>query len=108
MKLANLKNKINTLKVKSKAVVLGTIASLGNIPSSAFAAATDGFTKVNEGLNWWCIGLGSLAVATITMCIMWIGYKVLFDGKKISDMTNVMMGGGLIGGAAGFAAWYAA
>ncbi|EKT1335124.1 TrbC/VirB2 family protein [Salmonella enterica] len=108
MKLANAKSsKLNALK-KSKAVILGTIASLGNIPSSAFAAATDGFDKVNEGLNWWAIGLGSLAVATITICIMWIGYKVLWDGKKISDMTNVMIGGGLIGGAAGFASWYTA
>ncbi|EGI4400592.1 TPA: TrbC/VirB2 family protein [Escherichia coli] len=99
---------MKALKNKLKPVVLGITASAANIPSSAFAAATDGFNKVNEGLNWWCVGLGSLAVATITLCIMWIGYKVLFDGKKISDMTNVMMGGGLIGGAAGFAAWYTA
>lgn len=106
--MKTLNNKFKLLKMKSKYFALGIAAGVVNTPSSAFAAATDGFSKVNDGLNWWCIGLGSLAVATITLCIMWIGYKVLFDGKKISDMTNVMMGGGLIGGAAGFAAWYAA
>lgn len=98
---------IQYLKNKTKSIVTAISASLANMPVSVLAA-TDGFDKVNEGLNWWAIGLGSLSVATITLCIMWIGYKVLWDGKKISDMTNVMMGGGLIGGASGFAAWYVA
>lgn len=98
--------KAHSLNKKIKSITLATIASVQNIPSSAFAAQ-DGFAKVNEGLNWWVVGLGSLSVATITGCVMWIGYKVLFDGKSLKDLTNVMIGGGLIGGAAGFGAWYA-
>lgn len=43
---------MKALKNKLKPVVLGITASAANIPSSAFAAATDGFNKVNEGLNW--------------------------------------------------------
>lgn len=97
---------IQSLKSKSKSIISAVGASLVNVPSSAFAV--DGFDKANEGLNWWALGLASLSVATITICIMWIGYKVLWDGKKVSDMVNVMIGGALIGGAAGFASWYTA
>ncbi|EKT61717.1 TrbC/VirB2 family protein [Providencia rettgeri] len=75
---------------------------------SAPALAAGGFDKANEALNYWAVGLGSLSVATITFCIIWIGYKVLWNGKSIADMVNVIIGGVLIAGAAGFAAWYAA
>lgn len=75
---------------------------------SAPGFAAGGFDKANEALNYWAVGLGSLSVATITFCICWIGYKVLWNGKSIADMVNVIIGGVLIGGAAGFAAWYAA
>lgn len=72
------------------------------------AASNAGFQKANEAINWWFLGLASLAVATITLCICWIGYKVLWNGKSLADMTNVIIGGILIGGASGFGAWYAA
>lgn len=75
---------------------------------SAPALAAGGFDKVNEALNYWAIGLASLSVATITICIIVVGYKVLYDGKRLAEMTNVIIGGALIAGATGFAAWYAA
>lgn len=92
-----------SLKNKIKAVISATLIYS---PHRVFAAV-DGFQKVNEGINWWVVGLGSLSVATITGCVMWIGYKVLFDGKQLSQLKDVMIGGGLIGGAAGVGAWYA-
>lgn len=76
--------------------------------SAPTLAAGGGFDKANEALNYWTVGLGSLSVTTITFCIIWIGYKVLWNGKSIADMVNVIIGGVLIAGAAGFAAWYAA
>ncbi|AYN25684.1 conjugal transfer protein (plasmid) [Buttiauxella sp. 3AFRM03] len=82
--------------------------SMGILPAAQALAADDGFQKANEGLNKWVIGLGSLAVATVTLCIMWVGYKVLFDGKQLHDMRNVIIGGILISGASGFGAWYMA
>jgi type IV secretion system protein VirB2 len=39
---------------------------------------------------------------------MWIGYKVLFDGKSLSDIRNVIIGAILIAGASGFGAYLAA
>ncbi|EKS9266604.1 TrbC/VirB2 family protein [Salmonella enterica] len=72
------------------------------------AASNAGFQKANDAISWWAVGLASLAVATITLCICYIGYKVLWNGKNIAEMTNVIVGGILIAGASGFAAWYAA
>lgn len=48
-------------------------------------------------------GLISLAVATITIAIVVIGYKVLWDGKSIADCKNIIIGAALIGGASGIA-----
>ncbi|EJM3421886.1 TrbC/VirB2 family protein [Salmonella enterica] len=75
---------------------------------TAQVMADDGFSKANEGLNKWAVGLASLSVATVTLCILWIGYNVLFDGKELRQMKNVIIGGILIGGASGFGAWYMA
>ncbi|EGG8606375.1 TrbC/VirB2 family protein [Salmonella enterica] len=100
-------NLITKIKANMKSVY--TTFTLGILPAAqAIAAGNDGFQKANEGLNKWVIGLGSLAVATVTLCIMWIGYKVLFDGKQLHDMKNVIVGGILISGASGFGAWYMA
>jgi len=97
---------ISNLKTKIKSACL-TFTS-GILPAAQAIAADDGFVKANEGLNKWVVGLASLAVATVTLCIMWIGYKVLFDGKQLGDMRNVIIGGILISGAAGFGSWYMA
>lgn len=76
--------------------------------SSAQALAADsGFTKANDTLNHTSAGLLGLAAATITLATMWIGYKVLFDGKSLHDMRNVIIGAILIVGASGFGAYWA-
>ncbi|WP_072051754.1 TrbC/VirB2 family protein [Raoultella terrigena] len=95
-------------KLKSKIAPVCSTLALGILPAMQALAADNGFSKAEEGLNKWAIGLGSLAVATVTLCVMWIGYNVLFDGKELRSMKNVIIGGILIGGASGFGAWYMA
>ena len=70
-------------------------------------AADGGFTKANDTLSNTAVGLFGLASATITLATMWVGYKVLFDGKSLQDMRNVIIGAILIGGASGFGAYWA-
>ncbi|HGF3272624.1 TPA: TrbC/VirB2 family protein [Salmonella enterica subsp. enterica serovar Newport] len=94
-------------KMKSKINAAWATFTVGILPA-AQAMADDGFTKANEGLNKWAVGLASLSVATVTLCILWIGYNVLFDGKELRQMKNVIIGGILISGASGFGAWYMA
>ncbi|MFP1821037.1 TrbC/VirB2 family protein [Lonsdalea quercina] len=71
-------------------------------------AADGGFNKANETLSNTSTGLLGLAAVTITLATMWIGYKVLFDGKSLHDMRNVIIGAILIVGASGFGAYWAA
>lgn len=70
-------------------------------------AAGSGFNKANETLSNTSTGLLGLAAVTITLATMWVGYKVLFDGKSLHDMRNVIIGAILIVGASGFGAYWA-
>ena len=75
--------------------------------SSPVLAADSGFNKANETLSNTSTGLLGLAAVTITLATMWVGYKVLFDGKRLHDMRNVIIGAILIVGASGFGAYWA-
>jgi type IV secretion system protein VirB2 len=76
--------------------------------SSRTLAADSGFNKANDTLSNTSSGLLGLAAVTITLATMWVGYKVLFDGKSLHDMRNVIIGAILIVGASGFGAYWAA
>ncbi len=52
-------------------------------------AADTGFDQADDSLSNTSTSLLSLADVTITLAAMWIGYKVLFDGKRLSDICNV-------------------
>ena len=75
--------------------------------SSQVLAADSGFNKANETLSNTSTGLLGLAAVTITLATMWVGYKVLFDGKSLHDMRKVIIGAILIVGASGFGAYWA-
>ncbi len=75
--------------------------------SSPVLAADSGFNKANETLSNTSTGLLGLAAVTITLATMWVGYKVLLDGKSLHDMRNVIIGAILIVGASGFGAYWA-
>jgi type IV secretion system protein VirB2 len=44
-------------------------------------------------------------VTLFTVAIMWAGFKMAFSHAQWSDVSNVVIGGILVGGAAGIAAW---
>ncbi|ONK05511.1 conjugal transfer protein [Pectobacterium actinidiae] len=75
--------------------------------STQTLAAGSGFNKANDTLSNTATGLLGLAAVTITLATMWVGYKVLFDGKSLHDMRNVIIGAILIVGASGFGAYWA-
>ncbi|HHN9540261.1 TPA: TrbC/VirB2 family protein [Escherichia coli] len=75
--------------------------------STPALAVDGGFNKANETLSNTSTGLLGLAAVTITLATMWVGYKVLFDGKSLHDMRNVIIGAILIVGASGFGAYWA-
>ncbi|HHT1436749.1 TPA: TrbC/VirB2 family protein [Citrobacter freundii] len=75
--------------------------------SAPVLAANSGFNKANETLSNTSTGLLGLAAVTITLATMWVGYKVLFDGKSLHDMRNIIIGAILIVGASDFGAYWA-
>ena len=75
--------------------------------ASPVLAADSGFNKANETLSNTSTGLLGLAAVTITLATMWVGYQVLFAGKSLHDLRNVIIGAILIVGASGFGAYWA-
>ena len=49
--------------------------------------------------------LVTISVAVVTIAIIWAGFKMIFQGARLSDVANVLIGGTLIGGAAAFASY---
>lgn len=62
-------------------------------------------TKVNTVMLNVQSVLVSVAVTLFTLAIMWAGFKMAFNHAQWSEVSNVVIGGILVGGAAGIAAW---
>ena len=80
-------------------VVAPELAFAGGAPGGVDAAdrVTNFFTEINTLLK-----IASLAVVTIA--IIFAGYQIAFNHKRISDVMPVLIGGFLIGAAAQLAA----
>jgi type IV secretion system protein VirB2 len=97
-------NELHTHPHRAKRRVRQTLAVLGLTGLAAapayaqIAAATTVMTNIQTVLT-------GLAVVMFTIAIMWVGYKMIFQHAKWSEVSNIMIGGILVGGAAAIAAW---
>lgn len=75
---------------------------------SVFAAsptfAADGFSRANSVMEKVSTGLHGLAAITITVAVIWIGYKTLWNGESLKSCGYIIIGGILIGGGSEIAA----
>jgi type IV secretion system protein VirB2 len=77
----------------------------------AFAAASpgvalaQGFDKINTTVQNVNAILVTISVAVVTIAIIWAGFKMIFQGARLADVANVLIGGTLVGGAAAFASY---
>lgn len=69
------------------------------------AATAQGFDKINQTTNNVVAILVTIAVAVVTVAIMWAGFKMIFQAARLSDVANILFGGTLIGGASAIAAY---
>lgn len=74
-------------------------------PWLATAAHAQGFDKVNTTVINVNTILVTISVAVVTIAIIWAGFKMIFQGARLSDVANVLIGGTLVGGAGAFAAF---
>ncbi len=69
------------------------------------ANAAGGFDKINTTVTNVNAILVTVSIAVVTIAITWAGFKMIFQGARLIDVANVLIGGTLIGGAAAFASF---
>jgi len=79
---------------------LGWLATNALMP---IAASAQGFDKINTTVTNVQAILVTISIAVVTIAIIWAGFKMIFQGARLADVANVLIGGTLIGGAAAFA-----
>jgi type IV secretion system protein VirB2 len=72
---------------------------------AVFNVAAQGFDKINTTVTNVQAILVTISVAVVTIAIIWAGFKMIFQGARLTDVANVLIGGTLIGGAAAFASF---
>lgn len=93
--------------MKHKVPALVTARLLSACASALFATAAraQGFDKIEETVTNVNDILVTISIAVVTIAIIWAGFKMIFQGARLSDVANVLIGGTLVGGAAAFAAY---
>ncbi len=69
------------------------------------APAFAGIGRVNTVMSNIQTVLVGVAVTAFTIALMWAGFKMAFQHAKWSEISNIVIGGIIVGGAAGIAAW---
>ena len=69
------------------------------------ALAAGGFDKINTTVTNVNAILVTISIAVVTIAIIWAGFKMIFQGARLADVANVLIGGTLVGGAAAFASF---
>jgi type IV secretion system protein VirB2 len=96
---------MNRLLSISRRSTVPLAALLSNAP---MLAAAQGFDRINTTVTNVNTILVTISVAVVTIAIIWAGFKMIFQGARLADVANVLIGGTLIGGAAAFASYIAA
>jgi len=78
------------------------LALAAGLPAGALAA---GFDKINTTVTNVNTILVTISIAVVTIAIIWAGFKMIFQGARLADVANVLIGGTLVGGAAAFASF---
>ena len=72
------------------------------------AVLAQGFDKINTTVTNVNTILVTISIAVVTIAIIWAGFKMIFQGARLADVANVLIGGTLVGGAAAFASYIVA
>ena len=81
----------------------GAAAPLALLAALPLRALAQGFDKINTTVTNVNTILVTISIAVVTIAIIWAGFKMIFQGARLADVANVLIGGTLIGGAAAFA-----
>lgn len=88
-------------RAKSGIRLLVIAAVLASASTSAFAQISKVDTVMTNIQNV----LSGVAVVAFTIALIWAGFKMAFQHAKWSEISNIVIGGILVGGASGIASW---
>ena len=89
-----------SLSARLAALIAGLVTTL-----AASVASAQGFDKINTTVVNINAILVTISIAVVTIAIIWAGFKMIFQGARLADVANVLIGGTLVGGAAAFASF---
>lgn len=92
-------NRIHPIQRGAQAAAALLLAMVSN------AAPAQGFDKINTTVTNVNTILVTISIAVVTIAIIWAGFKMIFQGARLADVANVLIGGTLVGGAAAFASY---
>ena len=75
------------------------------VAAASPTVVAQGFDKINTTVTNVNTILVTISIAVVTIAIIWAGFKMIFQGARLADVANVLIGGTLIGGAAAFATY---
>ncbi|MCD9098110.1 TrbC/VirB2 family protein [Luteimonas fraxinea] len=85
----------------ARAAALAACASVATFPLIAMAQDVSGATsRVNSFFNNINALLNVASIAIVTIAVIFAGYQIAFNHKRIGDVAPVLIGGFLIGAAA--------
>ena len=93
------------MKQSSIVQQINAITALTLLAVLSHPAAAQGFDKVNTTITNVNAILVTISIAVVTIAIIWAGFKMIFQGARLADVANVLIGGTLVGGAAAFATY---
>jgi hypothetical protein len=93
---------IENTQPKAQQAAAAALALSAAIPHLALA---QGFDKINTTVTNINTILVTISIAVVTIAIIWAGFKMIFQGARLADVANVLIGGTLIGGATAFSTY---
>lgn len=96
-------------QIKKPLLSLETLLNMAAILAIAILCTAEPafaqINKVNTVMSNVQTVLVGVAVTVFTIAIMWAGFKMAFQHAKWTEVSNIVIGGIFVGGAAGIAAW---
>jgi type IV secretion system protein VirB2 len=87
---------------RSRRLVVQAAACAGALAASPAFAQIARVNTVMQNVQTMLVGVSVIA---FTVALIWAGFKMAFQHAKWSEISNIVIGGIIVGGAAGIAAW---
>ncbi|EGU30993.1 attachment mediating protein VirB2-like protein [Vibrio ichthyoenteri ATCC 700023] len=92
-------NSFHSLSTRQINISLAVILAAFFLLDPELAHASGGLSKVNDFMDNIASILRGASIASVTVALMWAGYKYLFQDATVMETLNIVVAGLLIGGA---------